>query len=132
MTEFELLVVYQGTAETWIGIASIFISVLFAYIVTAYLVAAKLSRPQTMVITGLYTIFCLFLLMTLFGVQARMVQLASEIYELNPDRSLPGGSDGQGGLLRAPEWVTGVLFMAYITGLVFMLQSRSKAKKQTD
>ena len=132
MTEFELLVVYQGTGDTWIGVASIFISVLFAYIVTAYLVAAKLSRPQTIVITVLYTIFCLLLLMTLFGVQSRMIQLASEIYALNPDRSLPGGGDGQGAQVLMRDLSTGILFMAYVAGLAFMLQSRKKAKRQTD
>ena len=39
MTEFELLIAFQGTGETYVAIVSVFLSVLFAYIVTAYLVA---------------------------------------------------------------------------------------------
>ena len=126
MTEFELMVAFQGTTETWMGAASLFLSVLFGYIVTAYLVAAKLSRSQIVVITLLYSVFCLGLMVAMYGIQIRLGQFASEILEINPERDVPTNRPGEATI---PLAFSATFFGAYIAGLVFMFQSRRRAKR---
>ena len=127
MTEYELIDAYQSVEASWQGAVSIFISIVFAYLATAYFVGAKLTRPQVAIVTGLYTIFCLLILQMLSTLLIRMTQLGSEILEFSPDRAVADSRIVGNGLVL---WGT-VFLGAYVAGLVFMFQVRRGATKGT-
>jgi hypothetical protein len=125
MTEYELIAAYQSVEASWQGAVSIFISILFAYLATAYFAGAKLTRAQAVIVTGLYTMFSLVMLQMMATVLTRMTQLGSEILELSPERAVAGGR-----VLRTGLVLWGSVFVgAYAAGLVFMFQIRRGASK---
>jgi branched-subunit amino acid ABC-type transport system permease component len=124
MTEYELIAAYQSVEASWQGAVSIFISILFAYLATAYFAGAKLARSQVVIVTGLYTVFSLIMLQMLATLLRRMTQLGSEILALSPERAVAGGRGLPIGLVL---WGS-VFIGAYVAGLVFMFQVRRNAR----
>ena len=131
MNESDLISAYQAAEQIWQTYVSIFISVLFAYFVAAYLVGAKLSRSQAYIVTGLYAFFSsadLFYLWTIFS---RMEGLGRDIHVTNPARLHFASFENQ-----SSPWAHLVLWGpflgAFVAGLVFMFQVRHKAKKRTN
>jgi len=125
MTEYELIDAYQSVEASWQGAVSIFISILFAYLVTAYFAGAKLTRVQAAIVTGLYTLFSLFMLQMLATLLRRMTQLGTEILEFSPERAVADSRIIGTGLVM---W--GSVFLgSYVAGLVFMFQIRRNARK---
>ena len=125
MTEYELIDAYQSVEASWQGAVSIYISILFAYLATAYFVGEKLTRSQVVIVTGLYSLFSLFMLRMLATVLIRMTQLGTEILELSPERAVAGSRMIGTGLV-----IWGSVFIgSYVAGLVFMFQLRRNAKK---
>ena len=95
LTEFELIEAYHGAEASWQSALGVFISILFAYIAVAYFVGSKLTRFQVGVVSGLYALFSLMMISALTNINQRVVELAIEIRELNPDRSVAiGGAPG--------------------------------------
>jgi hypothetical protein len=127
MTEYELIEAYQGAEASWQASASIFISIVFAYLAAAYFVGAKLTRSQVVIVTGLYTVFCLLMLSMLGSILSRLTQFGTEILEFSPERSVAGGPTRIGGLAL---WGS-VFVSAYVAGLVFMFQIRRSARRQS-
>jgi len=126
LTEYELIDAYQSVEASWQGAVSIYISIVFAYLATAYFVGENLTRLQVAIVTGLYTLFSLFMLRMLATLLRRMMQLGTDIHEISPDRAFADDSMVGVGLVM---WV-GVFLSAYIAGLVFMFQLRRNAKRQ--
>jgi hypothetical protein len=62
MTPYEYLDVSQSNLSNAIAIVSLFIAVLSGYVVVAYVVGAKLTRTQVMVLNFNYTLWSLYLL----------------------------------------------------------------------
>jgi len=122
MSESELFDAYHGSGAIWLGMVSLYMSVLFAYLVTAYFVGAKLSRQQVTIVSGLFATFALFLIVLLHSVSARLAQFAPEIRALNPDRLVLANSNW------AAVFST-ILALAFVVGLGFMLQVRREAKR---
>jgi hypothetical protein len=128
MTEYELIAAYESVEASWQSGVSIFISILFAYLATAYFAGAKLTRSQVAIVTALYTMFSLIMLQMLANLLRRMTQLGSEILEISPERAVAGGRALRTGLV-----IWGSVFLgAYVAGLVFMFQVRRGAKKGTE
>lgn len=123
MTEFELIEAYHGAEASWLSALGVFISIVFAYIAVAYFVGSKLTRFQVAVVSGLYSLFSLMMISALTNIYQRVVELAIEIRELNPDRSVALGG--------APGFLVGLLFAAFLTGLVFMFQVRRSRRTGT-
>ena len=126
MTEYELIDAYQSVEASWQGAVSIYISIVFAYLATAYFVGEKLTRLQVAIVSGLYTLFSLFMLRMLATLLRRMMQLGTDIHEISPDRAF--ADDSMVGVGQV-VWV-GVFLSAYIAGLVFMFQLRRNAKSK--
>ena len=125
MTEYELIDAYQSVEASWLGAVSIYISILFAYLATAYFVGEKLTRTQVTIVTGLYTLFSWFMLQLLSTVLRRMTQLGTEILEFSPERAVADSRIVATGLM-----IWGTIFLgSYIAGLVFMFQLRRNAKR---
>ena len=128
MTEYELIAAYQSVEASWQGAVSIFISILFAYLATAYFAGAKLTRSQVAIVTALYTMFSLIMLQMLATLLRRMTQLGTEILEISPERAVAGGRVLGTGLV-----IWGSVFLgAYVAGLLFMFQVRRSAKKSAE
>ena len=128
MTEYELIDAYQSVEASWQGAVSIFISILFAYLATAYFVGAKLTRAQITIVTSLYTLFSVFVLRMLATLLTRMTQLGTEIHEISPERAVADSNQLGTGLVM---W--GIIFAgSYVAGLIFMFQLRRNAEKATE
>ena len=125
MSEYELIDAYQSVEASWQGAVSIFISIVFAFLATAYFVGAKLTRTQAIIVTGLYSAFCLLTLTMLTQVLIRMTQFGADILELSPERAFAGSESMQGGIVL---WGT-VFLGAYLAGLIFMFSVRRSARK---
>jgi ABC-type transport system involved in cytochrome c biogenesis permease subunit len=122
MSESELLGAYHASGEIWLGLLTIFISVLFAYLVAAYLVGSKLGRTQMAITTGIFTVLSSFLIFAMHGVTSRMSQLATEIREINPERIVPADS-------AISFLLSGIFLLAFLAGVVFMVQVRRSARE---
>lgn len=127
MSEFELITAFQGSYSLWVGTFTVFLSVLFAYLVTAYLVGGKLTSAQIMIITALYVVFSVFVLRSLYNVHRRMGQFAREIGELNPDWFIGLAHDPRPVLTSL--LITAIPFFAFLAGLVFMFQIRRNSRR---
>ena len=137
MTEFELVTSFQGAEESWQGAASIFISVVFAYLAVAYFTGSKLNRSQVILVTVLYTGFSLYILVIISAITMRLIGFAQEITAINPRPGIPPlDSADLGDLGPFPQLLVWtfytVFFGAYIAGLVFMFQIRRKSSKQQE
>jgi len=126
MTEYELIDAYQSVEASWQGAVSIYISIVFAFLATAYFVGEKLTRPQIIIVTGLYTLFSLFMLQMLATLLRRMTQLGTDITVISPGRAFADDSNLGVGLVM---WV-GVFLSAYVAGLIFMFQLRRNARSR--
>ena len=122
MSESELFAAYHGSGAIWLGLVSIFISILFAYLITAYLVGRKLSSVQMAIISGLFTAFSLFLIIVMHTVSNRMGQFSSESKEINPERIVPATAG-------YTTLVSTIFVLAFLAGIVFMIQVRRRSKR---
>jgi len=100
-------------------------SVLFAYIVSAYLVGNKLSKFQVFAISSLYSIYFTFPVLATFGEQRRIQSLGERFNEDHPAEFLHYYAEGSaveylmyGGLI--------ISFIAWALSLYFMYDCRRK------
>ena len=130
MTEFELIMAYQGAEASWQGTLAVFTSIVFGYLAVAYFVGASLTRLQVAIITLLYTLFSLLMIGALLDIMRRFIEFAVEIKEFSPERSFVG-TDSEVPQYALWFWMTSFL-CAYAAGLVFMLQIRRNSDKRRD
>jgi hypothetical protein len=129
MTEYELIDSYHSAVASWLGTVSLFVSILFAYLVTAFLVGRRLTRSQLVTASGLYTLMSAFCLLALYQTNVRMVQFAREILAINPERSFLLGTVESPS--RASIVPVGILLIAFAGGIIFMVQERRGLAKDT-
>ena len=126
MSEYELIDAYQSVEVSFQSGVSLFVSIVFAYVATAYFVGAKLTRTQVVIVTVLYTVFCAAFLVMSASQLERLMEFGAEIREFSPERTFASSRNLIGGLVR---W--GSVFLgAYFAGLIFMFQVRHRAKKR--
>jgi len=111
MTDYELLSLYTEYAQLFVSMVTVYVSILFAYLVAGYLVADKLTRFQFWLITGLFLFVSLDIASgirihgeraaSLQGEIVRRIEAAeSQIAFVNPS-----------GLA---EWLPPVIFVVYL------------------
>ena len=125
MTEAELWDVFLGFTEVVNTTMSILITVVFAFLTAIYLVGAKLTRMQLVIIVGVYSVFFLIYLVAFSSQLLQAVEFAWEIEQVNPIRNLG---------VNIINWsvIVGVYLIFYAATMVFMVQIRRNAKKQLD
>ena len=98
-----------------------FISVLFAYLCTAFLVGSRLTQFQVWSLTVLYTIFLTFPGTAAVSNNLKVIELRKWFAEEHPVDSarLSGGVP-----LGAVYLVCGILIIAWMLSLLFMLRAR--------
>ncbi len=67
LTHYELLESYYLVRSSLVSEATIFITLLFAYVTVAYFVSAKLTKFQAITISSLYSLFALFLVSSAYN-----------------------------------------------------------------
>jgi Kef-type K+ transport system membrane component KefB len=129
VSESDLISAYQQAEGIWQTYVSVFVSVLFAYFVVAYLVGAKLSRWQVSIITGLYAVFALTILSLLVVTFGRMIDFGTDIQAINPEHIyFASAQQGNGAFGFGSLMLWSPFIGAFVAGLVFMFQIRRKAK----
>lgn len=122
MTEYELVdtaISYQDLATTHF---MNFVTILFAYLVCAYLVGEKLTRLQVWLLNSLYTIFALGAAFASYAAYNRsflQIQRLAEVAKQEAPQLAPAPT---------PEFATIIMafmLVSYGVGLVF-LQSRRR------
>jgi hypothetical protein len=86
MTEYELMdsiVSFNGAMQSWV---SHYITGLFAYLVTAYFVGARLTRSQTIIISSAFVAFVFLAIFAVNGAGNQCLAFKAEIIALNPNR----------------------------------------------
>ena len=110
MSNFELNEIALNYSSSILEQATVFVSVLFAYIIAAYLVGPKLDRFQLLAITTIYSFFNAFLIFGFFSISSGMIHV---VYVLS-------GID-----LTFPNYGTGVVFIcAWALSIFFMAKVR--------
>ena len=111
MTNFELTEVALSYNSAILEQATVFISVLSAYLIAAYLVGTKLDRFQLLSITIIYSLFNAFLIFGFFSISSGMIHV---VYVLS-------GTD-----ITVTNYGTGALyFVAWVLSIFFMIKIRS-------
>ena len=87
MTEADLveaIAAFNSSAQGWIGL---YISILSAYLITAYMAGLNLTRGQVIIVSAG---FIAFAFLSIFGAVAnssRILEFTHELRALNPDRN---------------------------------------------
>ena len=87
MTEADLveaIAAFNSSAQGWIGL---YISILSAYLITAYMAGLNLTRGQVIIVSAG---FIAFAFLSIFGAVAnstRILEFTLELRALNPDRN---------------------------------------------
>ena len=86
MTEYELIdanISYAGEAAEAIAM---YFSIVSAYLVMCYLVGAKLTRQQAVLVSGLFVLTASYLVMSITVWLTRSSEFVIELQQLNPER----------------------------------------------
>ena len=81
MTEYELLDASGTMYELGAGSMSGYFTVFVSYLVAAYFIGAKLSRPHVVIINGLFLMMEFFMIWAAIGFLARARELSDMIRE---------------------------------------------------
>ncbi len=129
MTDYELLSLYAEYAQLFATMVTVYISVVFAYLLASYVIASKLTSVQFWLLSLLF-VFVSFDIVS--GVQAhgaRTASLQSEILRrIEAQNSEIAFVDPSG----IPMWWPNVIFVTFLLisliAVVFALQLRRKRK----
>lgn len=97
MSEGELIEVAQVTWGNVISLIALIISVLSAYLVATYAVAARMTRSQILILNTLYLLIIALLLSSTYTLSLRATEMAelsvqiSTLRQLGPRPNLPIG-----------------------------------------
>lgn len=123
MSEAEFIESWQLAASNGIAVYALFLTILSAYLITAYMVGKDLTRSQVWTITSLFLVICIVLTFTIWGYFDESNQFARAYVEAGyatvrtaPDRGL------------FVTWLSILLNAVLVSaGLKFMWDIRKKA-----
>ncbi len=87
MTEAELLELLCNYSQNTQGMFGLLLTVVFAYLVTAYLVGHRLSSFQLAVVSVLFIFGAGFLVIGIYGSMLRMVVFIEQLQQISPDQT---------------------------------------------
>lgn len=114
MTNFELSQIGLTFNMSFQNQIAIFISILFAYIVAAYLVGSKLNKFQLWSITTIYSLFSVLTLSALYNLGTGIVHTTY----------LAQGED----ITFTANSAVAICVLAWILSIIFMVQIRRSAE----
>ena len=122
MTEAELVQAWGHFFEISQSALAIYISVLSGYLAVAYLIGAKLTQLQVLVLSGLFTVFALFCAANVVVWWQRALEFAFEAKKVNPERLV---SNNQ----AATSIMMVLLVLGVLASLYFMWSTRRHKPK---
>ena len=122
MTEYELVDAIASFNSNMYSWASFYLTIIFAYLVAAYILGAKFSKSQTIIVNACFVGFSASGIFGVRGSGMRCLEFVAEVQALNPERGFA--------LTPAVLWVVVAIMLAGILGgLKFMWDIRhSKAE----
>ena len=87
MTEYELLDAlgtFSSGMQSWIAL---YFSGVSAYLIVAYMVGKKLTKPQAITISGGFVLFAILCIMGFSGLGLRLAEITGELRELRPEQA---------------------------------------------
>jgi hypothetical protein len=86
-TEAELVESVNSNLGTMYSSFNLYLTVTMAYLVAAYLVGAKLTRSQVMIISGLFVAVFIMSLIEVIGNGSRAMEYVAMLKQMHPERS---------------------------------------------
>ena len=123
MTEADLMQAAQSVASNAIAIFAVYITVLGAYLVTAYTIGAKLTPLQLIIVNGLFVVFSALSIWSVLTTFLVAESYFAEIYLINPNR----------GVSSNPEfiWIGLVInSLAALACMLFMWDVRKSSREE--
>ncbi len=117
MTPYEMLDLGQSSYSTSAAYVSIFIALLSAYLVAAYIVAGRLSKAQFLLANSLYLVIQTLTILTIYNFNS------SARFWGNLGRSDMPVSSESANVTYLPETVTLVLIVTMLLSVWFMWKS---------
>ena len=124
MTEYEIIDAFISIRTEAAGHVMNFVSVLFAYIVAAYLVGSKMSPSQASMITILYVLWSPAPMMAVYDGTFALRDLYINYQDV---LSIELGASPL--VTTAPMLVTGGMIFGWLVSIVFMFQVRATSKR---
>lgn len=118
MTSFELRELVQGALGNAIANSALFISMISAYLVVAYLIGSKLSKSQITIVNSLYLVYIATVIGGQFSILSTMTSLGARINEI--DSSIPFQPPS-----ILPIGIVALLIAIVAASLKFMIDIRS-------
>ena len=125
MTEAELWQLLMMASGSTSSSFNLLLTIVFAYLATAYFVGGRLTGFQTLVVSGLFVYSAAMSTLGLYGGLLRSLDFISQLQEIHPDEQFVIGDS----MSRvAPSLYAAVTFMAVPVSLLFMYQIRKNPK----
>ncbi len=131
MTDYEYAYLFNEVMNTLVTNMMHYASIVFAMLVTAYLIGAQLSKLMTWIVITLFTLFCSVFLL----VSNAQVRDAVELSIVMSERAVPGSalefhnagrSDPElFGILLGSSYI-GIMVIAYVGAMLFFFHARRK------
>lgn len=88
MTEAELVSAAQSVWANVIALIAIFLSILSAYLVVAYMAGKKMTQSQAVIVSSLFILVSTFLLWGSFVLVQRAIEMATLAIDMSTQRTL--------------------------------------------
>ena len=125
MSEAEILEVITNWLELSAIELSVYLTLVSAYLVVAYIAAEKLTSLQLTIVNILYTVMASMTGFTSAYYYARAISFQEELLELRPNELIISTS-----VLKMSIWIYGaVLFAGISASVYFMIASRRSTKE---
>jgi hypothetical protein len=86
MTEYELVDAIASFNSNMYSWSTFYMTALSAYLVTAYILGAKLTRSQTILINTCFVFFSALGIFAVTGSAMRCLEFVAEVQAINPER----------------------------------------------
>ena len=132
MTDYELASLLIVTVDSLWQIFAIYVSIVFAFLIAAYVVSSKLAPKIVSIVITLYTLVALW---SLFGLNRTSIATSSLAREmkrraLDPDSSLgwhPAATTPELVFESIPTLITALALIAYVGSIIFFLHQRKES-----
>ena len=133
MSEYEMADLFLNYAELLQSIVERFIALLFAFLIAAYLVSAKLQKPIVLIVLVLYSYMALQYAFFYFNVALDQVALAHQLSEVRaqPDSNLGWLEVSGTALGRLYYSQTTAMVLGYLASVAFFFYTRRHPRRST-
>ena len=129
MTDYELVSVFQENLNLIFTILMSYVSIVSAFLVVGYLVAAKLKPSMVGIITGLFTLISFTMIFVMNRVAQTFVAVGNEMRKVTNDGA---SSLGWHNITHEAEFLSGgimfaftsILILTYFGALIFFFHQR--------